>query len=467
MSKQKKGINIDSQKIIAWCKSNLVLVILIVVSVGAIVGLPQLGGSWKEKVEESLRERATSFKKLETLTKTPVPLPGGEGAEQVAINAALVKEYGAVTESLREDAEQVVQQAIEMNQKEYKVLFTEAPNDLFPDPTKSKMETLPQQFFQQLQSEYTSLLQSVRAGTGTSQEDLAKYLEDERVRYMEINLSTKHDVDLTEEQYAGLKKNLSKLRLSFIRRNAEGFGLYLKESALDIPEYDHKEQPTIETLFGWQWRYWVIADTLGAIASINGEQTVLTAPVKRVVFMNVIGLPSMEDEFDEDEEDSGRGGGRGGSGGGGGRGGSGGGPLGGPIGGPLGGPSGGGKGGSGGNSGGNSGRPPKDTAVQPTSFTGRASGGLFDIVKVRLRCIVDTQRIPEILNGYAKYNFSTVVDLDLRPIDKFDALANGYDYGPASVSELTIVLETVWLRSWTTEFMPNTVKDELSIPYDK
>ena len=37
----KKGINLDTQKIVAWCKANVVLVILILVSIGAVVGLPQ------------------------------------------------------------------------------------------------------------------------------------------------------------------------------------------------------------------------------------------------------------------------------------------------------------------------------------------------------------------------------------------------------------------------------------------
>ena len=137
------------------------------------------------------------------------------------------------------------------------------------------------------------------------------------------------------------------------------------------------------------------------------------------------------------------------------------------MGGPLGGPSGGGKGGSGGNSGGNSGRPPKNSVVQNESLSNRVSGGMFDVIKMRLRCIVDTQRIPEILNGFAKYNFLTVVDLDLRPVDKFEALANGFDYGPASVSELTVVLESVWLRSWTTQYMPKEVKQILGIQVDE
>ncbi len=78
--KKKKGLDIDTQKIIAWCKSNVVLVILILVSVGAVVGLPQLGAGWTEELTSSLNDRAKNFKKMEDLMKTPVENPGWRSA---------------------------------------------------------------------------------------------------------------------------------------------------------------------------------------------------------------------------------------------------------------------------------------------------------------------------------------------------------------------------------------------------
>ena len=488
MSK-KKGLDIDTQKIVAWCKSNVVLVILVVVCIVAIIGLPQLGAGVTAEVKDSLQQRAKNFSKIEALTNTSVTLPGSMETFKVAVNQALVDEYTAVSSALRGDAEQVVRQAMAMNQKDYGVLFTEEPRALFPDPSKSDMETLPQQFHEALAEEYSSLLQSVNAGTPISQRDLASYLEDARVRFMETNLSTKHDAMLTKDQRASLEKHLSKLRMARLRTNAEDLGLYLNEDILHVPHFDDAaSSPPIEVLFGWQWRYWLVADTVGAIAEINGGQSVLTSPIKRVVFMDVSGVPALPAELSSDEGDRGRGGtpgsppgGDGGfvpppeppRGGGGGKGG----PVGGrpPGGGPVGGrpPSGGGPVGgrppSGGSGSGAGSRPPKGGGpVSPSgSISGRASGGMFDIVNIRLRCIVDTQRIPTILDGFSSYNFLTVVDLDMRTADKFDALADGFDYGPAGVSELTVEFESVWLRSWTTVFMPASVKTLLGIPVDE
>ena len=460
MSKKKKGLNLDTQKIVAWCKSNIVLVILIAVCIGAIVGLPQLGAGWTEEVEDSLQQRAKNFTKMESLAKTSVTPPGSNETSNVAVNQALVDEYAAIAESLRGDAEQVVQQATEMNRKNYVVLFTEAPTALFPEADQSKMETLPQQFHKQLELDYQALLESIHSGMAISRADLVTYLEDARVRFMDNNLSTKHDSRLTKEQRSSLEKHLSKVRMARLRTNAEDLSVYLDEAILQIPTFDLRVRPTIEALFAWQWRYWIIADTLGAVASINEGQSVLTTPIKRVVSIQIAGLPVLEDEFTwEDEDKSGRGSGSQGGGGGGAGGGIGGPPPGGGGGGGFGGPPGGGR---------SSGRPKPDGGSNtvenaPDSFTGRASGEMFDVLKVQLRCIVDTERIPAILDGFATHNFITVIDLDLWPTDKFDALAQGYDYGPASVSELTLQFESVWFRSWTTEFMPNGIKQLLGI----
>lgn len=479
MSK-KKGLNFDAQKIIAWCKANIVLVILILVSLGAIIGLPQLGAGWAQELEDSLRDRAKNFKTMEDLMKTQVEVPGMAPSKAI-VNQALLDEYTAITSALRGDAELVVAEATTMNRKDYVVLFSEEPDNLFPSPNSDQMQTLPQKFYADLQGEYNSLLPIVNAGSPIEVSDLASYLEDERVRFMEVNLSTRHDTKLTKDQRESLEEHLSKLRMARLRANAEDISIYLDKEELNIPTFDTTQKsPPVEQLFAWQWRYWVLADIVGAVADINASQSVLTAPVKRIVSISIAGLPIIPSDFFDDKDDRGTGGGYippddgdwGGFGGGGGGSGGDSGPIGGPIGGPMGGPMGGPIGGGdaggrpGGGSGGGSGSKPEPGAM-PDSFSGRASNPMYDVLKVRLQCVCDTQRIPEILDGFANYNFLTIIDLDLRPVDKFDALASGFDYGPASVSQLTVVFESIWLRSWTTEFMPEAVKKALNIPNEK
>ena len=97
------------------------------------------------------------------------------------------------------------------------------------------------------------------------------------------------------------------------------------------------------------------------------------------------------------------------------------------------------------------------------SYTDRANSSLYDTLQVRLRMVVSTARIPTILDIFAQHNFVTVIDIDLQPVNKFDSLEEGFDYGAEPVSELTVVLETVWLRAWTVDLMPASVKAAMGI----
>jgi len=475
MSK-KKGLELDTQKIVSWCKSNVVFVILIVVCIGSVVGFPMIAQGWTEKVEQALKQRAGNFKKLDKLQETNVTPPGTTESAKVTVNQSLLDAYIEVTGKLRVEAEEVVSKSLELNKKNYVVLSTE----LFPAPPSDQRETLPQHFFRLLDGEYNTLMQKLNGGGPISEDDLVIYLEDARVRFMETNLSTKHNADLTKEQRSSLENHLSKLRMSRLRTHAEDISVYFTNATLNVPEFDIRSAPSVGTLFNWQWRYWIVADILGAVASMNDGQAVLTSPVKQVVTLEVLGMPIIGEE-------EGKGGSGNPSGGGGGGGSTG--PKPGmpprPMG--PGGPSGGRPSpfGGGGDPRGGGGRPspptptggpsagPSGNAQPPTredesgtlaqSQTGRESGGLFDVFQVRIKMIVDTQRIPAILDGFSAYNFYTVIDLDLQPEDKFVALGDGYDFGSASVSELTLVLESVWLRAWTTEYMPSSVKKAIGI----
>jgi hypothetical protein len=110
--------------------------------------------------------------------------------------------------------------------------------------------------------------------------------------------------------------------------------------------------------------------------------------------------------------------------------------------------------------------PPADAAGEPidpqkevapdykASLTGLASNQLFDVRTTTVRVVVETAAIPALVNELARCNFITVSDVRLRPADSFEALRRGYAYGPQPCSEVTLALQSVWLRDWTTERMP-------------
>jgi len=462
---KKKGLDLDTQQIISWCKSNIVLVILIIVSLGAIIGFPLLAATQAEDVRAKLKTRSNKFSELDKYAQTTVSLPGTTESSKVIINQALVDRYVEVTSEIIDEAKKVVSRASKFNRKNYQVLFQ---GELFPSPTQAQMETIPQYFYRDLEINYKKLLAEVNAGSPVTKEALVTALEEERIRFMDTHLSTRQDAILTQEQRSSLEKHLSKIRMSKLRIHAQDMGVYLEEASLSIPTFSLTVIPSVGELFVWQWRYWAVADVIGSIAAINNRQTELTASIKRVVSLEVLGLPTIINDAPKGGPKSG------GTGGGfpnnpGGTGAPGvpfdSGP------GILSGPG----SGSGKPSGSKPPPPPmpprggsrgNDTTIAgglAASFTGQESGGLFDVLQVRVTLVVDTEKVPSILDGFAAFNFFTVIDLELQPEDKFLALDHGYDFGSASVSRMTVVFETIWLRSWTTKFMPDDVKTVLGI----
>jgi hypothetical protein len=460
MSK-KKGVNIDIQQAIAWCKSNIVLVILVIASISAIVGLPRVATTWKSEVENALQDRSSTFLKLDKLFRTRVVDPSTGETASVVVNEQLNIAIKGSNDALKGDSDADFEHALQLNRKNYGVLYADS---LFNNPDISQLETLPELFHRELALKYKSLLELANAGSAATSEELATYLEDARVRFMETNLSTRQDADLTKEQRKNLETHLAELRIGKLRSHAEDISVYFDEATLNIPQFSLAVIPGPGELFIWQWRYWAVADIIRVIATINDGQSEITSLIKRVVSIEIVGLP-VPDESSSDggsrppggsnpprpgggpPQPSGPGGGLN--------------PTGNPSG-PSGSP-------PRPNPSPSGGRPPRGggdmSGLSPT-HTGQKSGDLYDILQVHLTVIVDTKRIPQILDSLATHNFLTVIDLKLRPADKYVAMGAGYDYGVASVSEMTLVLEAAWLRAWTVKSMPDSVKNSLGIKTD-
>lgn len=92
------------------------------------------------------------------------------------------------------------------------------------------------------------------------------------------------------------------------------------------------------------------------------------------------------------------------------------------------------------------------------SMTGRVSNSMYDVRFATVRLVVATSMIPEVLNAIARQNFMTVITMDVRPTDAFEAADEGYIYGAAPVSELRLTIESVWLRPWLAKLMPRELQ---------
>lgn len=84
------------------------------------------------------------------------------------------------------------------------------------------------------------------------------------------------------------------------------------------------------------------------------------------------------------------------------------------------------------------------------SPTGRQSNVIYDVRHAVLSVIVDSKKIPKLLNALGQVNYMTVFGMTITDVDDYAELAAGYNYGPGvDAVRLDLKIETIWLRSWT------------------
>jgi hypothetical protein len=409
--------------VLDWVKTNVFTVIFAVVMLVALVVLPIFSAGKNEKVREDAQERARMSTELAQLEKTQLSLPGSAESQQVLVNQRLLRRYEALVDLLREDAEQVRDEAIRHNCKDRDVLLP----DLFPEPrVPGGRDVLPGRFYELLQRAYADLLAEVNAGSPPSADELREEVERREAQFRTQMLAKEVGDKLDPEEQVQLTEALSDTRLSACARVAEQIGIYASPEALDLPVWEQARTPDLAELFDWQWQYWCYQDLFRAFDAANHNRpTVIQAPVKRVVSMRwgSLATPSASSGFDA--------------------------------------PKGGTSLGIGGSARGRRGSPapaPKPTGqAQSTggpdfsySYTGRKSNALYDVRLVDVDLVIETTQIPAVLDAISRQNFITIIGLSMTPADPYQAVAEGYFYGAEPVSNVTLQLETLWLRAWTT-----------------
>jgi uncharacterized membrane protein YgcG len=440
--------------VLSWIKSNVYTVIFLAVMIAAPVALWVLSGRMNASVRTDLQTRTGKISELDRLEKTKVELsvPGPDNphvSATIPVNRRFLERYQEVVNRISEDAEQIRVRVVDMNRQNRGVLLEQ----LFPDPPSHLRETLPEQMFRNLLSAYEQLLRDCEAGAPPSVQDMLDDVQAARERYMTQSLMRSAG-DLDEDEKRWLTEQLTKTRLAIYAETADSIKLYAKLADLNIP-HESEKPPSAEgedntLMFDWQWQYWIKQDILKGLYAANEPYgSVVDAPVKRLVSLVVLDGPVSQGSSGASAGPS------------------------------RGGASSGGFGPAGGSSGRrSSGRKPAartgptGVAVDPSrevpldygvSFTGRADNALYDVRDVRLEIVVDSAKIPEVFDALARQNFMTVINAQVDAMDLFAAIKDGYFYGTAPVSLLTLDLETIWLREWTAQFMPTELKQALGI----
>ncbi|MCH7797635.1 MAG: hypothetical protein IID28_04210 [Planctomycetes bacterium] len=436
--------------VLNWVKTNIYTVFAVAAMIAAPVGMWILSGNMNEAVRQEVEDRAKKISEMSRFEKTQVsihyPVPGNVPVDaSIAVNRRFLDRYQEVVDVIRKDTDRVRQEVMRINHKDRAVLVAQ----LFPRPPAQLREILPQNMYRALHAAYEQLLADVGAGGPPTADEILKKLQRTRARYLD-DLHKRSTNTLTADEQAGLTEQLTNTRLSHYADKAKKLKMYATLDALNVPtssEFpDRAEGEGMSRMFDWQWRLWVKQDILRALAQCNEPyNSIVDAPVKRVV-----------DVFVTDEPGSG---GRAAAA-------------------PTGGFNTGGRK-SGRRTGGSSSRGAETgaapTSVDPSrevpldfgySFTGRTTNPLFDVRRVEVVLIVDSEMMPEVFDALARYNFMTILNARVEPVDLFVAIRDGHFYGGKPVSKVTLALETVWFRAWTTEFMPPELKETLGIPVE-
>lgn len=438
--------------VLDWVKSNVLVVVLGVVAIGSLVAGWVFSDSMVASTRTKEEARAKKISELASLEKSNITLaiPGKEPTtRQVVINQEVLDEYRKVTEQLKGDADQVHQLALARNKRDHKPVL----DNVFPQPPAEKKDVIAFTVHKELMAAYESLLKSVNAGTPPAAADVAEALSRRDSQYIESTLKKASRAQLDAKELAELTEDLTRSRLALYGEQAQKLTVYATVDSLDLPPSPESKKPSLGQLFDWQWKFWLTKDILEAIADAGAKAgggssaSLLKGPVKRVVAIRIPDL-SLPTKAGQSQQGS----------------------------------FGGMNSGFGGDAAPAAPAPeapaaaPDAAAAAPTidltqeavrdykrSFTGRVSNPIYDVRLAKAVLIVETARLPELFDALARRNFMTVIDSSIRPADAFAAARDGFIYGKAHVSEVTLTIESVWLREWTVPFMPSDVRTALGV----
>ncbi len=111
--------------------------------------------------------------------------------------------------------------------------------------------------------------------------------------------------------------------------------------------------------------------------------------------------------------------------------------------------------------------PKEATTNAPEHFgitpTGRVSNSVFDVRHTQLVIDIEAARVPAFIEALQKTNFMTVIKAEITDLDEYEMLREGYVYGHADTVQAKLIVESLWFRNWTEDFMPKIVKEKLLI----
>ena len=422
------------KKLLPFLKSHWIIPVCLVVPIGAIVAGWIFSSGWnasiRQQVEDSVAKDTRALDGLTQSFEIP-PLDPDDPAIGFSMvpNKATVEKAGEVLQSNIDQSERIVAMAQRHNRTE-KSMLIDGPNPedaLFPQPvnTASRLRKLSE--IKILWPEaHAALLDEVQAGPPRSAEQVIDEIGRFREQQVGRLLGDRVDQTLSEDEAAIIDQRVSEHRVEMYRARAAELAYYASAeifAGVHAPEEaDAIGQIDLATAWEWQHRYWVHEEVLRALREAASDASglhvpVFRSPVKRVLSVEVEPWDFASADTPPTPSDATR-------------------------------------------------EIARDFSVSMSGLTSwpATPNALYDTRDATVVLHAASKDINRILDTVVSSNFIRILDMDLRETDEFAALEQGYDYGTDHVVELTLTLETVWLRSWTSRSMPPAVRQAMGVP---
>jgi len=479
--------------VLNWVKAHWLIVLfcaIILVSIPTLMFFGEDQNSLvKQEISSRVRKIETSLSNVEkTEVKIQPLLPGAATFdERMVVTETILDEYRNIRKAIKQNSDEIAHEAMLINREDH---VEELVPGLLPAPDVLNENALPYNIHPAYIKAHEELLASLHAGGPVSDDTLGATLEDFQNTYIRTQLNRELNESLDDEEEAKLVEAMTARRLLEYRQRAGDISVYADLSVFNLKDWDtSRGAPPPALWFDWQHAYWVDQDIVKAINKANSSgsgdssqpDSVAGQPssvVKRIINIGLKPMFDIRAKKRADEFDDANYGGEGGFGLGEGGMMEGGGSM------MEGGSGFAGKGGSGMCGGGEYGEPGGGTSSSAApssnddpsiafednfsnSISGRTSNALYDVREVVLTLIVDSNRLPTLINAIQSTNFMTVTGCQMQSINVINHLRDGYYYGTDPVVQVELTIETLWLREWTTKLMPDDVKESLGIAIPK
>jgi len=435
------------KNILAWVKSNLLIVIFCAIIVLSLPAAFVASSLWRSGTLEAQKKvgdtELQSVSKLDVTYTLPNYEPGKPPIElKTYPHADLTKWFKDNKQKLSQASTAIVQRVEDFNlgkgpeaarvgRSEFKPLI----EGLFPQPKPEDDESQKLNEMEEAllgkkghPNPYMQLLDSARAGPPADPIKVAESLADQNQREMEKITAGKRA--LTQEEQFVLNKQLAERRLSEYQAAAKVISVYADLDSLPNETAGRSiargriEPDSIKApyLFLYQWDLWTLQDIFAAVRLANTDSSGTPTEVDRSVVKRIEKIRLLAPKGTVASRDD-------------------------PVDGtastevvaaiP--------------------GMVPQQVAASITAREMGPNNKVYDIRRVRLTAVVSSARINDFLDALTRTNLMSVTDLDVSAVDEWNDLKEGYHYGAEGVVRAEMDIETIWLRSWTLPLMPKQI----------